>query len=290
MNENPRTWQETHKKKLDGTAVILIGINDRIRDYVESILSEWAEVLKSWTPEEIITSRAQRVAVIIGQTDETELKTIFDRFDLVAQDDPSISIRYFYLTNKPEQDPGESWKNDRARIIYYPSIAPLDLPERMKRSLYKARLPKFLRTGFNVEIHDETKGIDSINYRKITIRTFVRERLERELRDKRNELEKLKAEIEKWPTEKEVWRTCQVQVRKMEKALVGISPEEVENETTNLFIHNKELYQLTNKNPPKVMVDQMEKISEKGLVIIKKGKYCGPVNLEILINNNQTEE
>jgi len=52
------------------------------------------------------------------------------------------------------------------------NMSPNDFVDRLNRSLYKARLPVFLRKGFNAEICEELLEIDNIKYRKIILRSY----------------------------------------------------------------------------------------------------------------------
>ena len=98
------------------------------------------------------------------------------------------------------------------------AIAPDAVPEMIKRSLYKARLPRFLRTGYEVEIYDEIREYRGEKYRKIIIQSF----------DGKGDLDYI---------------------------------------TTNLYIHNKELYQWTEAT------SEMKSKDSTSLVDILKGRH-----------------
>jgi hypothetical protein len=78
-------------------------------------------------------------------------------------------VRYFILSKKGNK-PG--YEHDKIRVINLSNFAPNELPDTINISLYKARLPKFLRTGYNVEICEETLENKGVIFRKIIIRSF----------------------------------------------------------------------------------------------------------------------
>jgi hypothetical protein len=82
-----------------------------------------------------------------------ELISASDRF---IDKNPDMSLRIFYL--KWSQNISVS-SGPRFRIIDAKKIAAYDLPIHINRSLYKARLPYFLRKGYDIEIASELLDI-----------------------------------------------------------------------------------------------------------------------------------
>lgn len=64
------------------------------------------------------------------------------------------------------------------RVINAKKIAADDFPIHINRSLYKARLPYFLRKGYDIEISHKLSTIDGENYRHITMKKHLHSELE----------------------------------------------------------------------------------------------------------------
>ncbi len=223
-----------HTDKLKWVHVITVETDAHIQRWIDAVMSAGAKIEQG---EEVVAGlrgqTSQKIAIIMGDTlDDRTIQENIDKYEALFAD-PTLSVRYFLFM----RDWSTSYvEHDRVRTIPYMAFSPHDLIERMSRSLYKARLPYFLRTGYSVEICDELENIEGVNYRKIIIRSYVQRPDNREL----------------------------------------------EYESTDLYIHNKELYEIRDK--------KLIKLNDDSNVWVKKGNHTGPINISMLKDKNQTEE
>lgn len=199
--------------KLSSVQVITEHTNSEIQPWINAISLAGANMEK-WVGGHTVQT-AQKIAVIIGQSSDNNIQRVIDFCENLFSD-TTLSVRYFLMWDDSQET---SIKHDRIRLIRYMSLAPNDFVEKVNRSLYKARLPLFLRTGYNVEICEELVEIQSVKYRKIILRSF---------------------KMAGWK-------------------------QDVEYQSLHLFIHNKELYELTGET--------IEKIPETGSVKIRLWKH-----------------
>ncbi len=204
-----------------------------MQSWIDAITSAGAKIEKS---EEIVAGlrdkTSQKIAIIIGTSNERVIQENIEKYEAMFAD-PTLSVRYFLFMKDGSVTHVE---HDRLRAVPYMAISPHDCIERISRSLYKARLPYFLRTGYNVEICDELENIGGVNYRKIIIRSYIQR----------------------------------------------FDNKELEYESTDLYIHNKELYEIREKKLIKLNVDSN--------VWVRKGNHTGPINISMLQDKNQAEE
>lgn len=159
------------QKELAGVSVIFHDITERIQPWADAVVDAGATVYAEGS-DSIIEAQEHttlKVAVIIGlTTDESRLRDIIEEHAGYFGD-PVISVRYFLFV---EQGQIPSFSHEKLRLVTYRDMAPNNLPKRINISLYKARLPHFLRTGYDVEILDEVVELEQVRYRKVIIRSF----------------------------------------------------------------------------------------------------------------------
>lgn len=138
--------------------------------WMDAIVESWAVMCEEGSGSAVMNAVQKdtvlKVAVIIGLwVDESKLEEIIWEHELSFWG-PECSVRYFVLSkkgNKPD------YEHDKIRVIHLSNIAPNELPDAINISLYKARLPPFLRKGYNVEICEETLENKGVIYRKIRL-------------------------------------------------------------------------------------------------------------------------
>lgn len=113
---------------------------------------------------------AQKIAVIIGGSSDDNIQRVIDCCEALFSD-TTLSVRYFLMFDDNQET---SIKHDRIRLIRYMSLAPNSFVEMVIRSLYKARLPYFLRTGYEIEVCEELEEVENVAYRKIIIRSYIK--------------------------------------------------------------------------------------------------------------------
>ena len=159
------------QKELAGVSVIFHNITERIQSWVDAVTDAGAMIYEEGS-DAIIEAQEHttlEVAVIIGlAADENRLQEIIEEHAEYFGD-PVISVRYFLFV---EQGQIPSFSHEKLRLITYRDMAPNNLPKRINVSLYKARLPHFLRTGYDVEIQDEVVELEQVRYRKVVIHSF----------------------------------------------------------------------------------------------------------------------
>lgn len=159
------------QKELTGVSVIFHNITERIQSWVDAVVDAGATIYEEGS-DSIIEAQEHttlKVAVIIGlAADENRLQEIIEEHSWYFGD-PVISVRYFLFV---EQGQIPSFSHEKLRLVTYRDMAPNNLPKRINISLYKARLPHFLRTGYDVEILDEVVELEQVRYRKVIIRSF----------------------------------------------------------------------------------------------------------------------
>jgi hypothetical protein len=162
------------KKELEWVSVIFYHITERIQSWVDAVIEAGATIYEEGS-DGVISLQGDtniKVAVIIG------LGVNEDRLEEIVQtgeqhfSDPAMSTRYFQFIWKGEVP---KFSHEKIRLVTYADMAPNNLPKRINISLYKARLPHFLRTGYDVEIQDEVVELEQVRYRKVIIRSSQRD-------------------------------------------------------------------------------------------------------------------
>ncbi len=153
--------------KLEWVQIITAHISDHVRAWVDALVRAGATVDDGVG--EVIEKKSIKIGVIIWPTDLSERQKIIDICEKQLADDVTLSVRYFILA---DEDDTEIPDHHRVRIVSFMNMAPNDFVARLNTSLYKARLPWFLRKSYNVEICEELLELENIRYRKIILRTF----------------------------------------------------------------------------------------------------------------------
>lgn len=162
------------QKELAGVSVIFHNITERIQSWVDAVTDAGATVYEEGS-DGVISLQGDtniKVAVIIGPgVNEDRLEEIVQTGEQHFSD-PAMSIRYFQFIRKGEVP---KFSHEKIRLVTYADMAPSQLPKRINVSLYKARLPHFLRTGYDVEIQDEVVELEQVRYRKVIIHSSQRD-------------------------------------------------------------------------------------------------------------------
>ena len=153
--------------KLEWVQIITSHISDDVRAWINAIVRAGATVDDGVG--EVIEKKSIKIGVIIWPTWLSERQAVINICEQQLADDVALSVRYFILA-----DEGDTKIPDhhRVRLISFMNMAPNDFVDRLNRSLYKARLPWFLRKSYNVEICEGLLELESVRYRKIILRTF----------------------------------------------------------------------------------------------------------------------
>lgn len=153
--------------KLEWVQIITSHISEYVRAWIDSI--ELAGAIMENGVGEVIEKKSIKIGVIIWPASLSERQRVIDICEQQLADDGTLSVRYFILA---DQSDAEIPEHHRARLVLFKNMSPNDFVDRLNRSLYKARLPVFLRKGFNAEICEELLEIDDIKYRKIILRSY----------------------------------------------------------------------------------------------------------------------
>lgn len=153
--------------KLEWVQIITAHISEYVRTWVNAIVRAWATVDNGVG--EVIEKKSIKIGVIIWPTHLSERQAIIDICEQQLADDVALSVRYFILADEGDTEIPD---HHRVRFIPFMNMAPNDFVDRLNRSLYKARLPWFLRKSYNVEICEKLLELENIRYRKIILRTF----------------------------------------------------------------------------------------------------------------------
>lgn len=171
MEVNTAVNNSPEEKELAGVSVIFHNITERIREWTDAIIHAGGTVYEEGSDEVIAAAEhiTLKVAVIIGNTDESHLEKIIQEHEQYFAD-PLITVVYFLFVRKGEEP---KFSHDRIKILYYADIAPKETPKMINSVLSADRLPPFLRTGYDVEICENLLEIDAIKYRKVIVRSYT---------------------------------------------------------------------------------------------------------------------
>lgn len=224
--------------KLEWVQIITAHISDHVRAWVNALVRAGATVDDGVG--EVIEKKSIKIGVIIWPASLSEREEVIRILEQQLADDVTLSVRYFILADEGDTEIPD---HHRVRLVSFMNMAPNDFVDRLNVSLYKARLPWFLRKSYNVEICEELLEIDDVRYRKIILRSF-----------------------------KNNW-----------------DRQEIEYESLYLYIHNKELYEISD--------GEVTKIPEDGFVTLRAGyqiqtqdsRFDGQLPLASLKNNDTDE-
>lgn len=153
--------------KLEWVQIITAHISNHVQAWVNALVRSGAIVDDGVG--EAMEKKSFKIGVIIWPTGLLERQAIIDICEQQLADDVTLSVRYFMLADENDTEIPE---HHRARIVSFMNMAPNDFVNRLNRSLYKARLPWFLRKSYNVEICEELLELEGVRYRKIILRSF----------------------------------------------------------------------------------------------------------------------
>lgn len=230
--------------KLEWVQIITTHISEHVRAWVNALVRAGATVDDGVG--EMIEKKSIKIGVIIWLCSMAERQAAIDICEQQLADDVTLSVRYFMLADEGDTDIPE---HHQVRIISLMNMAPNDFVARLNTSLYKARLPWFLRKSYTVQICDELLELGDvlerkdIRYRKIIIRSF-------------------KSTSEK---------------------------QEIEYESLYLYIHNKELYEIRDGVVQKIPEDGFVTIRPGSQIEKQNSKFDGPMPLGSLKNNESDE-
>lgn len=157
---------------LQTVSVVCFSKNEKTKCWIDALENNGINMLQDGIVQTLQDIARQKLAVILDQdTPEEKVEDIIQKYEALCDKDPLMSLRFFYL----KWDREISNRNDRLRIIDLMDIAPNELPARFNRALFKARLPVFLRTHYDIEISDTLEEIDGVQYRPIILRSYKKE-------------------------------------------------------------------------------------------------------------------
>lgn len=173
-------WEKVHHESnirdLSTVAIVDFSSAPEISLHSQSLITHKGVIVPTTDIETISGMTQQKIAVIVDQSmwnhDLEKLITLSDSF---IEENPDMSLRIFYL-RWSHAIPAISWW--RLRVIDANKVAPYDLPIHINRSLYKARLPYFLRQGYDIEISHDLQNINGENYRPITIKKHLQSEID----------------------------------------------------------------------------------------------------------------
>lgn len=162
--------------KLVWVQIITTHISEHVWAWVNALVRAGATVDDGVG--EMIEKKSIKIGVIIWPASLSQRQKVIDICEQQLTDDVTLSVRYFMLADEGDTDIPE---HHRVRIISLMNMAPNDFVARLNTSLYKARLPWFLRKSYNAAICDELLELGWIKYRKIILRSFKEIRWKQEI-------------------------------------------------------------------------------------------------------------
>lgn len=129
-----------------------------------------AGALEITSSEDLQAFKKQKLAIILDQqTPANLLQTQVKKFEEYIRSNPESSVRFFLLHWSQDKEVPDG---DRFESINIDQISANDFPAIINKILYKARLPLFLRNGYDVEIKPKLANIGGVEYRPIVIRSY----------------------------------------------------------------------------------------------------------------------